>query len=411
MKNLFILNDYQSSKTNGIGSYINQLTACFKNEEHIILTIIDLYADTTQFCITQIGGINRIQFPHFKFGASLEKISRIINTFFKIYIPDNEDNIFIFNHSPNSELMKRIRTSHPKSKQVYVIHNMSWTTIFNGDEIEFKKSFKKNQESDTRITFMFKEEISMCMEADRIVCLCHDTYQLLKTHYQISEKKLVCISNGLQMIGKMKYNKILIRHSLQLSNKEIILLYVGRINKSKGAFELIKAFKSLASRLSNCRLVMIGAAQNWNEVFSLIYPFSSRFIFTGVLNRDDINKWYHIADIGIIPSYTEQCSYVGLEMLSYGLPIVCSDGFGVKNVFDEFYGLTAQIGDRKSPDIYIKNLADKIKELILSESLRKHYSDISKKVFKEKYTFLKMKEKYLSLIEELVPKTTNKHPS
>ena len=58
-------------------------------------------------------------------------------------------------------------------------------------------------------------------------------------------------------------------------------------------------------------------------------------IYIGYLQKNELEKWYQLVDIGVLPSYSEQCSYTGIEMMMYSLPIVASDGFGVRNMFHD----------------------------------------------------------------------------
>ena len=60
----------------------------------------------------------------------------------------------------------------------------------------------------------------------------------------------------------------------------------------------------------------------------IFFAFDLHYI--GYLQKNELEKWYQLVDIGVLPSYSEQCSYTGIEMMMYSLPIVASDGFGVR---------------------------------------------------------------------------------
>ena len=88
--------------------------------------------------------------------------------------------------------------------------------------------------------------------------------------------------------------------------------------------------------------------------------------------------------------------------LSYGLPVVCSDGYGVRNMFKEDYnGLVAHISDKKDSKKFIYNLTQKIEDVVKSRELREHIGKMNKKVFEQMYSLKIMKEKYLYLFEDL----------
>ena len=99
-----------------------------------------------------------------------------------------------------------------------------------------------------------------------------------------------------------------------------------------------------------------------------------------------MEKWYQIADIGVLPSYTEQCSYVGLEMLAHHLPIVASDGFGVRCMFQEQINIrVAHIGNVKRLDEYKNELISSTLQLLCFKG----------KVMKGKFDIEYQRKKYL----------------
>lgn len=65
----------------------------------------------------------------------------------------------------------------------------------------------------------------------------------------------------------------------------------------------------------NVKLVIIGDGDEVSikEIINASSQIASSIIITGRLNRKDVKEWLTIADIGIIPSYYEQCSYVAIE--------------------------------------------------------------------------------------------------
>ena len=101
------------------------------------------------------------------------------------------------------------------------------------------------------------------------------------------------------------------------------------------------------------------------------------------------------ADIGVLPSYTEQCSYVGLEMLAHRLPIVASDGFGMRCMFQEQANIrVAHIGNVKQLDGYKSELVSStLKLLYLKEKEKQGELGVD---YQRKEC---MKDLYLSLLD------------
>ena len=97
------------------------------------------------------------------------------------------------------------------------------------------------------------------------------------------------------------------------------------------------------------RLVIAGQ-EIYDENRTLLQMFpemATHVTFLGLLDAVRLCEWYEMADIGVIPSFYEQCTYTGIEMMMHGLPIVISDGFGLRSMFVENQtALFAHIQDR-----------------------------------------------------------------
>lgn len=362
MKHLYITNEYVTSLGNGIGTYIRQLIACLSDTD-IGIGMLVFNSGRDVFGIEEVEGIRYFHFPQFP-DKSIQNNSRIIDKFLRLYISDSPDNIFLINYSPCSLLMKTIRESHPLSKQIYVIHDMVWTLHLFGDVDRYIRILKqKNQkyvaERYAYLLDAYQEEVEMCQYADRVVCLSEDTYHLLETWYSVEKDKLWLIPNVLfkQTVLWSEKQKKAFREKMMLPEDEKILLYVGRMTEQKGFMAYIEAFKEIVKNYPMCRLVVVGSTSNWDFLRKSCYTILTKIHFTGVLSPEEVDKWYQVADIGILPSYTEQCSYVGLEMIAHRLPIVATDGFGVRCMFqEEEYVQIANIGKINKVDNFIKKL-------------------------------------------------------
>lgn len=101
------------------------------------------------------------------------------------------------------------------------------------------------------------------------------------------------------------------------------VLYVGRLIREKGLFELLDAFATLRSRRV-CHLTIAGEGP---ESGALLRRAASLGIeqdvtFTGHLLESDVHGLYRAADVLVLPSYSEGLPTVLLEAMSEGLPIV-----------------------------------------------------------------------------------------
>lgn len=140
---------------------------------------------------------------------------------------------------------------------------------------------------------------------------------------------------------------------------------MGRVHKSKGIDALIDAFNLVTQIKKDIKLVILGALLPNESQYSKTKNFASNIIFRGFVEKDEVNAWYRTAYMAVFPSYYEQCSYAGLEIMSHQLPVVSSNGFCVNEMFvHNNNALIADIGDRNNPEEYVYNLKHAMISLI-----------------------------------------------
>ncbi|WP_286833657.1 MULTISPECIES: glycosyltransferase [unclassified Proteiniphilum] len=403
MKNIFIIDEYISSQKNGIGTFLRELLFCFNNSGNHI-NLISFNADVDEFCIIEERVIKKYLFPVFKYGHFLEHF-KIIKIFLKLYIPDSPNNVFFINHSPCADFIQSLKETHPKSSVVFTIHDFGWTGLLLGSLDAYKRAIKSSSK-DTPELKVFHQEKRIYELADKIICLSPDTFNILKSIYKVPEVKISLIPNGLRLqkkanlLNKNDRNKIRIQKNIDVDTK--ILLFIGRPTAQKGIFEVIHAMKMVLKEFPRTKLAIIGDGNevSMKGIVNASSQIASSVIITGQLNRAEVEEWLTIADIGVISTYYEQCSYTAIEMMMHGLPIVASDGLGIRNMFvDDVNAKISKIDHRKRPKIFRVNLADNIIHLLKSSDVCQKISDEARNTYNEKYTITEMRKGYKKLIE------------
>lgn len=409
MKKIYILDENISSQKNGIGTFMRELFFCL-TLPFSDLCLILFNSDVAEFNIIEEKGVKKILFPVLK-GSFLLNM-QVVDKFFRLYIKDDINNIFFVNHSPCVELLKSLKTYFPLSKVVFIIHDFNWTLPLMGDLLNYKSIRARvetdNVERNKLESFIFnvsKKERQMYELADRVVCLSKDSYNILRCDYGVDEDKLSLIRNGIRDIrGLHLLNRNEIKSMFHFSNEDKILLCVGRPTLQKGVFDLILAMDIILKYNRNAKLVIVGDGNesSMKELVKVASKNAASIIFVGQVDKVSLRKWYTIADIGVVPSYYEQCSYTGIEMMMFGLPIVASDGLGVRNMFvDGINAKIARIGNRKKPTVFRNNLAGAIIELLDSPELCDELGKEAKKTYKSIYSIRQMKKNYKKLVELL----------
>ncbi len=162
-----------------------------------------------------------------------------------------------------------------------------------------------------------------------------------------------------------KHEKIKIRTQLGIK-AEIVLLFLGRITKDKGIFELIESFSQLLQENLSLKLIIAGPFEDNLEQSFKAYAQqlcgSEKVLFLKFCEKPE--NLIAITDILCLPSYREGFGTVAIEAAAMGVPTV-----GTK-----IYGLTDAIVDGQTGLLVeprnTTQLTRALKTLISNEQLR-----------------------------------------
>lgn len=153
------------------------------------------------------------------------------------------------------------------------------------------------------------------------------------------------------------------------------LLFVGRLVRTKGARDAIRALASIEPPVV---LDIVGAGPDRVacEALSTELGLAGRVRFHGRLPREQVAEFYRAADIFVFPSYREPGGNVVFEAMAHGLPLIVSDIGGPGNVVDESCGVRLH---PVSPDQYARDLADAVTRLVTGGELRRRLGDAARR--------------------------------
>lgn len=127
----------------------------------------------------------------------------------------------------------------------------------------------------------------------------------------------------------------------QIRNKRnLVIIYTGRIDPTKGLFELIESIQQLNSESINCILHIVGWELNpgqlvENELKSYSYELGleDKVKFFGKQSvGEELNFFYRNADIYCIPSYNEGFPRTIWEAMANGLPVIATKVGGIPDI-------------------------------------------------------------------------------
>jgi glycosyltransferase involved in cell wall biosynthesis len=124
------------------------------------------------------------------------------------------------------------------------------------------------------------------------------------------------------------------RRRLGLPADDLILLYVGRLDREKSVDRVLIAFERVAGTLPSARLVLVGHGTEAVRLQRLAgrLQAASRVHFVGVRPHAELAPFYRAADLFVFASETETQGLVLAEAAACGLPAVAVDAPGCEEV-------------------------------------------------------------------------------
>ncbi len=156
--------------------------------------------------------------------------------------------------------------------------------------------------------------------------------------------------------------KSTLRKELGIAQEKTVFLYLGRLNHDKGIVDLVKAFKDLMLRNKECFLLIVGFDEASIVPFIEVELEKEDFLFYGPTN--DPIKFYQASDVFCLPSYREGFGTSVIEASSCGLPVLCSDTYGLEDAFlADITGFKHSVGN-------VTQISELMNKLSVSEDLR-----------------------------------------
>ncbi|MBK1809284.1 glycosyltransferase family 4 protein [Clostridium sp. YIM B02505] len=186
-----------------------------------------------------------------------------------------------------------------------------------------------------------------------------------------------------------------IMNKLNLRNDDRIVAYIGRIGQEKNISEIISFMPNIMKTNKNLKLLVVGGGPYLDSLKNQVVnkKIEDRVIFTGMVNSNEVYKYYKIAEIFVTASTSETQGLTYLEALTSGCPVVCKYDPCIDGVIDE-----GKNGYTYNDELEFEKYLDRI---LKDDSLRgdmKKYAEIKSNEYSSEIFASKVLEKYISAI-------------
>ena len=190
------------------------------------------------------------------------------------------------------------------------------------------------------------------------------------------KKEPIVIYNGTDLtpLNNKEKNIQMVNKLYDIKETDTLLLYVGRLVKTKNIYFLLKSLKLLKEDNINFKMLYVGTGPEEKKLKNKIkeYNLENNIIMAGELsNRELLSAVYARADLLLLPSIMDTSSLVRIEAAVNGTAgLFIKDSMVASTIKDNVNGYTAELEESK--------YKDKIKEIISNKKQLKKVSKNAK---------------------------------
>lgn len=134
-----------------------------------------------------------------------------------------------------------------------------------------------------------------------------------------------------------------LREKFTIGESDVVFLFMGRLNRDKGVYDLIEAFQRLNSHSSEVWLLLVGACED-EQLTEILLNGSNRIIYQKYSSTPE--NFYWMSDVLCLPSYREGFGNVIIEAAAASLPCMASRIYGITDAVEDGYsGMLHEVGN------------------------------------------------------------------
>lgn len=237
---------------------------------------------------------------------------------------ENENYDIVHTHTPNASAIVRVACKNLKKNNLKVIYTAHGFHFYKGGPIKNWLLF-------------FPVEWLCAHWTDVLITINKEDFLLAQ--YCMKAKKIEYVPGigiDIKKFSEQKHERKTIRKELGIKPEEIIILSVGELNYNKNHEVVIRAIKKLKRGDVHYFIAGQGKLKDFLKGLSKKLGLEKQIHLLGF--RDDVVRLYQGADIYVLPSFREGLNVSLMEAMTRGLPVICSDIRGNRDLIEEGRG-------------------------------------------------------------------------
>jgi glycogen synthase len=166
--------------------------------------------------------------------------------------------------------------------------------------------------------------------ADLVIAVSNMIKNRLVQSYGVPEWKIRVVHNAAEPTTDIH------DYTCKIRETDKVVLFIGRVTLQKGPDYFVEAAKKVLDFDPNVKFVLAGTGDMLPRLIERAAQLgmADRFIFPGFVNREEVMRLNHIADVFVMPSVSEPFGIVPLEAMAQETPAIISKQSGVSEVLD-----------------------------------------------------------------------------
>ena len=183
------------------------------------------------------------------------------------------------------------------------------------------------------------------------------------------------------------------------------ILCIGRMIQSKGYIFALEGFKNFLDAGGEGKLIFLGRGPEESRLKAYVAKNQlEKFVeFQGFVGHDVVEQELSDAHLLLHPSFREGGSWSIMEAMTNGLPVICLDTSGPKDMVTHECGVMVPM---ETPDQVVEGIAKGLALLLSDAELYQRFSSNAQKRMQEEYTWekrvMQIKDVYQEVLNEKI---------
>ena len=233
---------------------------------------------------------------------------------------------------------------------------------------------------------------------DRVICVSDAVREAVLERERLPASRVEVVRNGIRLAEPMMDPRSDdLRRELGIPEDSPVVLMVANYDRPvKGVDHFLDSLPLIRAALPQTRFVLLGGGRREPELRALAGALQVDDVLVMPGFREDVDRFYALADLSVLTSLSEGLSITVLESMRHGLPVVATDVGGNPEIVRQ--GLTGLL----VPPADSPRFAEAVIRLLRDSALRERFGREARRVIREDYGLDRVVNRYGRIYEEVV---------